>query len=94
MVVFLDTSSLIKLYCNEPDSEAFITKIENNVSTIYLFELAKVEFTSALYKKARVKSITQTQASEIIKYFENDFSRYEWIVFDNKIIQKAITIFE
>ena len=51
MVIFLDTSTLVKLYYNEPDSEYLVNKISENASEIFLFEIAKIEFDSAIWKK-------------------------------------------
>lgn len=54
MRLFLDTSSLIKLYHEEKDCESFKNIIvRNSISSIFLSELTRVEFLSALWKKHR-----------------------------------------
>ena len=60
MKIFLDTSSLFKLYHREADT----VELERNLSaititSIYLSEITKVEFTSTVWKKVRTKEITE-----------------------------------
>lgn len=52
MKIFLDTSSLFKLYHEEKGSEE-LEKLfsQGNITHIYLSELTKVEFTSTIWKK-------------------------------------------
>lgn len=59
MKIFLDTSSLFKLYHKETGTteleELFLTA---KITTIYLSEIAKIEFASTLWKKVRTKEIS------------------------------------
>jgi uncharacterized protein len=58
MKIFLDTSSLIKLYHQEIGTAYLDTIFENfNINEIFLSELAKIEFDSAVYKKVRTKDL-------------------------------------
>ncbi|GGN05779.1 hypothetical protein GCM10010967_46240 [Dyadobacter beijingensis] len=70
MRIFLDTSSLIKLYHEEQDSEFFKQLIiENPVSSIFLSELARVELLSALWKKQRTGELTREIVGQTIRLF-------------------------
>ena len=58
MKIFLGTSSLFKLYHLEADT----VELERNLSaititSIYLSEIAKVEFTSTIWKKLEQKKL-------------------------------------
>jgi len=53
MVTYMDTSSLVKLYYNENDSIELLDQVSEESATIFLSELSKLEFVSALYKKVR-----------------------------------------
>ena len=90
MKIFLDTSSLFKLYHKETDTELIENVfIENNLTSIFLSELAKIEFASTVWKKTRTQEISSTQAEEIILLFENDFGKYSFVPIDNGITEQA-----
>jgi predicted nucleic acid-binding protein len=48
MKVFLDTSSLLKLYHHEVGTERLLNTLSQGVEEIYLSELAILEFHSAI----------------------------------------------
>lgn len=77
MNIFLDTSSLFKLYHREADT----AELERNLSaititSIYLSEIAKVEFTSTIWKKVRTTEISELEAKRTLDLFELDFGKY------------------
>jgi len=88
--IFLDTSSLFKLYHHENGTE----ELENvllkfRITHIYLSEITKVEFTSALWKKVRTNEIYSEQALITSKLFEGDFEKYNFISTDSLILEQA-----
>ena len=91
--LFLDTSSLVKLYINELDSEIIIHSFRQYPKRI-LSELAKIEFKSAIYKKYRYKLISLEKALEIIWSFENDYILFEWITINQTIISLASALLD
>jgi len=80
MKIFLDTSSLIKLYHTETGTD-YLDKVfeTNTITEIFLSDLAKVEFISAIWKKVRTKDLTDTEATSIITSFNNDYDNYSFI---------------
>ncbi len=89
MIAFLDTSVLVKLYHNEMNSEKIIEQLKS-VSQIYLSEIAKIEFCSAIWKKFRTKEIDITQTKKVISLFLNDSDKFIWINLNSKILQNAV----
>ena len=90
MKIFLDTSSLFKLYHQEEGTEeleTIFTKIK--ITHIFLSKISKVEFTSTIWKKVRTKEITESEARETLTFFENDFSKYNFVATDSLIIEQA-----
>ena len=75
MNIFLDTSSLLKLYHKEKGTNELLKLISEKAEQIYLSELAKIEFNSAIWKKVRTKEFTKDGAEQIIAFFENDFDK-------------------
>ena len=90
MRIFLDTSSLFKLYHQElgtDELESVFSKEE--ITHIYLSEISKVEFTSTIWKKVRTKEITTNQAEKTLELFENDFEKYHFVALDSLIVEQA-----
>lgn len=90
MKIFLDTSSIFKLYHRETDT----VELERNlsaisISSIYLSEIAKVEFTSTVWKKVRTKEITELEGQTTLDLFELDFVKYNFVTTDSIIIEQA-----
>src|SRR5688572_7045163 len=90
MRLFLDTSSLVKLYHEEKDSESFKNIIVNSsVSSIFLSELTRVEFLSALWKKRRQGELTTEIVRQIAGLFEGDALQFTFMPLDNDIVGSA-----
>ena len=90
MKIFLDTSSLFKLYHEEEGTE----ELENifsqeKITEIFLSEIAKVEFTSTIWKKVRTKEITVEQAEVTLELFTSDFAKYNFVSTDSLILERA-----
>lgn len=90
MKIFLDTSSLVKLYHEEGDT-AIIDGIfeEFDVKAVFLSELTKIEFASTFLKKVRMKQISEINAKEILDVFESDLKNYTFIPTDQNIVESA-----
>lgn len=90
MKIFLDTSSLCKLYHQETGTkelEEIFSQVK--ITHIYLSEIAKVEFTSTVWKKVRTKEITKEQAEVTLELFESDFAKYNFVTTDSLILEQA-----
>lgn len=93
MKIFLDTSSLFKLYHKE-DGTAELQRLFSTatVTAVFLSEISKVEFASAIWKKVRSKEITEQQPKTTLDLFTSDFSKYAFVATDSKIIEQAIIL--
>ena len=90
MKVFLDTSSLFKLY----HKEAGTTDLENMFSTlkiteVFLSEISKIEFVSTVWKKIRTKEITEPEGLTTLNLFDNDANKYTFIATNTIILENA-----
>ena len=90
MKIFLDTSSLFKLYHEEEGTED-LEKVfsQAKITAIFLSEITKVEFASTIWKKVRTKEITVEQAETTLYLFENDFAKYNFVTTDSLILERA-----
>ena len=90
MKIFLDTSSLFKLYHQEMGSEELENIFaQSKITNIFLSEITKVEFTSTVWKKVRAKEITANQARITLELFETDFEKYNFVATSNLILEQA-----
>ena len=90
MKIFIDTSSIVKLYHKEVNTariEAIFSR--NTIVEVFLSEITKIEFTSAVWKKARVKEIAEAEAGTIVDLFEKDCMKFSFIPVDSSIVEQA-----
>jgi len=90
MKIFLDTSSLFKLYHQEEGTDELEDDFENiKVTHIFLSEVTKIEFSSTIWEKVRTKEITLKQAEITLKLFESDFEKYNFFSTDSLVLEHA-----
>ena len=83
MKVFFDTSSLLKLYHKEAGTEELIHFLgSNQIETIYLAEITRLEFCSAVWKTCRKSEITHETALSVIERFDKDSANFTFVTDD------------
>jgi predicted nucleic acid-binding protein len=90
MKIFLDTSSLFKLYHKEADT-AVLEQLFSTVkiTDVFLSEISKIEFTSTVWKKVRTKEISEMEAKTTLALFESNFEKYTFVTTDSYIVEQA-----
>ena len=90
MRIFLDPSSLFKLYHREFGTEELeLVFSANSITTVFLSEISKIEFASTIWKKVRTNEISELEAQTTLEMFESDFAKYTFVVTDSIIIEQA-----
>lgn len=92
MRIFLDTSSLVKLYYNEPDSVALRAQINFQRDTLVVAELAWVEAWSALHTKVRQQVLTQADAAHRLQLLAADWPSFVHIPLATPLLNHAATL--
>jgi predicted nucleic acid-binding protein len=88
--IFLDTSSLFKLYHREENTaELELVFSTIKITGIFLSEISKIEFASTIWKKVRTKEITQSEAQKTLALFEADVRKYSFVATSSIIIEQA-----
>jgi len=83
---FFDTSSLFKLYHKEEGTEELLDFFNNErIDSIYLANIATIEFCSVVWKKCRKKDINEQQANFLIKNFNKDKKNYNLVPFTDRL---------
>jgi uncharacterized protein len=94
--LFVDTSALVKLYYSEPDSDQ-VEKTILGAARVFISELSKVEFASALAKKVRSGELDTKACREIWGAFQDDLRSIQIEViglFDEDYVRAAELILE
>lgn len=90
MKIFLDTSSLFKLYHKESDTQEIMDFFnENIIEGIFLAELTEIEFSSVIWKKCRKKEIDEKVALTLLKAFAMDSKKFNIVSESSEIRQLA-----
>ena len=89
MNLFFDTSALIKFFHEEEGSEIVTKLISSQENKIWILELVRIEFTSALYRRYRNKEIKDKQLIEAISGFNDEIASYNIEPLRQVIIKEA-----
>lgn len=95
MIVFLDTSSLFKLYFQEEGSAEIDTFFaENSINSVLISGLTIIEFRSIVWRKVRMKEVSPADAREVIRVFTHDLFLYSVVDIDEKLFQLACQLID
>lgn len=90
MNVFLDTSSLFKLYVQENGSDDLYELFElQPIEGVYLSEFTLIEFRSIVWRKVRMNEITGANAHLLLDAFDKDHDTYSFITTTKFLLQLA-----
>ncbi len=89
MVVFIDTSSLLKHYVKEPGSER-IDEYYISENTLIIAPITPIEVRAALKRKMDDKGISESTYQRALLLWEKDESLYTYVTFDNFLVAKSI----
>lgn len=88
MIVYLDTSSLVKLYVEETGSEE-VRRWTNAAIVVATSRVAYAEARAAFARKAREESVKDETYSQIVGDFERDWENYFIIEVSEGIVRLA-----
>ena len=75
MTLYLDTSSLVKLYVAEPDSDA-VRKLVDDATVVATSSIAYTETRAALARRYRERGLRPAAFASAKKTFEADWPKY------------------
>jgi len=88
--IFLDTSSLLKLYHFEDGTTQLINLLQSSPNHhILISELALVEIYSAVYKKVRTSELDDDKAEQFLGLFQQDATKFDIITINSQLIKDA-----
>jgi len=93
MVVFIDTSSLIKRYIEEKGSSK-VDFYYKNGNEIFISPVTPIEFRSALKRKLKEKTINLESYYKALDGWSKEESNYKIVVFNHILVIEAIQLIE
>ena len=76
MILFFETSALVRFFHNEEGTEVVTDLLNSQENEIWVSELARLEFVSALYRRFRNKDIEEDILREAIEGFDVEIRRF------------------
>lgn len=70
MILFFDTSALVKVFHEEKGSEVVTPLIKAKDNEVWISELARIEFLSAIFRRLRNREMNDEQLNEAVIGFE------------------------
>lgn len=89
MNLFFDTSALVKYFHPETGTAHVIELMDNASNTLWVSDLARIEFISALYRKFRRGDIDDAQLQETLTTFDLEWSQWNHQPISAAVIAEA-----
>ena len=89
MILFFDTSALVKLFSNETGSDTVKKLVSDQNNEVWVLELAHVEILCAMYRKARNKEIQKEKLSDIHQLLELQFDCFTVIPMASDVVRES-----
>jgi len=89
MRLFFDTSALVKFFHEEEGTPAVTRLIVGENNEIWISELARIEFISALFRRARSGEVTEEQLSSALIAFEEQTESFNCEPIGHATMQEA-----
>jgi predicted nucleic acid-binding protein len=88
VTVYLDTSSLVKLYVDEPDADD-VQRIVAEADVVATSVLAYAEARAAFARKRREKLVTPAESRAALRQLDADWPRFFVILLGDELAQAA-----
>jgi predicted nucleic acid-binding protein len=89
MNLFFDTSALVKLFHKEEGSEVVTKLMTAQENEVWISELVRIEFFSAVLRRFRNKEIDEMNLSEAISGFEEQLTSFNIEPFGHAVLVEA-----
>lgn len=75
MILFFDTSALVKFFHREEGTDVVVSIISNLKNEVWVSELARLEFICALHRRLRMNEINEDDLNKVLDGFYKEYSR-------------------
>jgi len=92
MNLFFDTSALVKFFHEEKGTETVTQLILGRTNEVWILELARVEFISAVSRRFRNREMNERQLNAAIDFFENEIAGFNIEPLGHAVVEEAESI--
>jgi predicted nucleic acid-binding protein len=92
MILFFDTSALVKLFHREEGTDVVVSLIKDPANRVWLSELARLEFVCALHRRYRMNEIDEGQLKNALDGFSSEFSHLNTRKIGSAVLDEAETL--
>jgi len=89
MNLFFDTSALVKFFHEEEGTAAVTDLILDLNNDVWILELARLEFLSAVFRRFRNKELDEERLNAAINSFENQVERFHIEPLGRAVLEEA-----
>ena len=89
MKLFFDTSALVKFFHEETGTDGVTSWINNPDNEIWVLDLARLEFASALYRRFRNKGISESDIDTALASFIEQVSSFNIEPLGQSVVDEA-----
>jgi len=89
MILFVDTSAILKAFQKELGTDQVIELLNDTKNDIVISELTKIEYKSALFRRFRNGEISEGDVNELLDNFEDYIQTVEIIEVNSLTIKTA-----
>jgi predicted nucleic acid-binding protein len=89
MNLFFDTSALVKFFHEEEGTEAITELILDANNEIWISELARLEFLSAVFRRFRNRKLDEERLDTAVNSFENQVARFNIEPLGHAVLEEA-----
>ncbi|HGG58864.1 MAG TPA: PIN domain-containing protein [Gammaproteobacteria bacterium] len=88
MILYLDTSALVKFYIDEVHSEQTL-RLASQADHLICHAIGFVETRAALASATRGRRLTQNQHTQIVRQFREDWEKISSVGLDPELLERA-----
>ncbi len=90
--LFFDTSALVKIFHKEVGSDTVMELIQLPDVNLWISELARLEFMSALHRRLRMNELTENQLEDAFNIFEEERKCFRTEPLGSGVLTEAETL--
>lgn len=94
MNLFFDTSALVKFFHEEEGTNVVTTLILDPNNQIWIVELAKIEFRSAVFRRFRNKELTVEKLEQALTWFEKQITTFHIETLGRAVVNEASSLLD
>jgi len=89
MILFFDTSALVKFFHREAGTDVVVSLITDGENRVWLSELARLEFSCAVHRRYRMKEIEEDQLEKALNGFSSECARFNTRKIGSAVLDEA-----